>query len=54
MDQVEPLHPANAEAIAEFAEEAGAEVPRGALRCPPCFSRCLLACGTKIESRVEF
>jgi hypothetical protein len=28
------LHPANAEAIAEFAEETGAEVLRGALRYP--------------------
>jgi hypothetical protein len=28
------LHPANAEAIAEFAEEAGAEVLRGALSYP--------------------
>ena len=28
------LHPANAEAIAEFAEETGAEVPRGALSYP--------------------
>ena len=34
MDQPEPLHPANAEAIAEFAEETGAEVLRGALRYP--------------------
>jgi hypothetical protein len=29
MDNVEPLHPANAEAIVEFAEETGAEVVRG-------------------------
>jgi hypothetical protein len=28
------LHPTNAEAIAEFAEETGAEVLRGALRYP--------------------
>jgi hypothetical protein len=34
MDQPGPLHPANAEAIAEFAEETGAEVLRGALRYP--------------------
>jgi hypothetical protein len=34
MDQPEALHPANAEAIAEFAEEAGAEVLRGALHYP--------------------
>jgi hypothetical protein len=34
MDQPEPLHPANAEAIAEFAEETGAEVLRGDLRYP--------------------
>ena len=34
MDQVEPLHPANVEAIAEFAEETGAEVLCGALRYP--------------------
>jgi hypothetical protein len=32
MNQPKPLHPANAEAIAEFAEETGAEVLRGALR----------------------
>jgi hypothetical protein len=31
---VTDLHPANAEAIAEFAEETGAEVLRGALRYP--------------------
>ena len=31
---VDDLHPANAEAIAEFAEETGAEVLRGALRYP--------------------
>jgi hypothetical protein len=34
IDQPEPLHPANAEAIAEFAEETGAEVLRGALCYP--------------------
>ena len=34
MGQPEPLHPANAEAIAEFAEETGAEVLRGDLRYP--------------------
>lgn len=34
MNQPEPLHPANAEAIAEFANETGAEVLRGALRYP--------------------
>jgi hypothetical protein len=34
MDQVEPLHPANAEAIAEFTRETGAEVLGGALRYP--------------------
>ena len=31
---LEPVHPANAEAIAEFAEETGAEVLRGALHYP--------------------
>ena len=31
MEQPETLHPANAEAIAEFAEETGAELLRGAL-----------------------
>ena len=34
MEQPEPLHPANAEAIAEFAEETGAEVLRGTLLYP--------------------
>jgi hypothetical protein len=34
MNSIEPLHPANAEAIAEFAEETGAEVLRGTLRYP--------------------
>jgi hypothetical protein len=34
MDNPEPLHPANAESIAEIAEETGAEVLRGALRYP--------------------
>ncbi len=33
-ERLEPLHPANAEAIAEFAEETGAKVLRGALRYP--------------------
>ena len=34
MEQPEPLHPAHAKAIAEFAEETGAEVLRGVLRYP--------------------
>jgi hypothetical protein len=34
MDQPEPLHPANAEAIVAFAEETGAEVLRGTLHHP--------------------
>ena len=34
MEQPEPLHPANAEAIVQFAEETGAEVLRGDLRYP--------------------
>ena len=34
MEQPEPLYPANAQAIAEFAEKSGAEVLRGVLRYP--------------------
>ena len=34
MDEAEPSHPANAEAIAEVAKETGAEMLRGALRYP--------------------
>jgi hypothetical protein len=34
MDQAVPLHPANAKAIAGFAEETGAEVLCGAFRYP--------------------
>ena len=34
IDQPEPLYPANAQTIAEFAEETGTEVLWGALRYP--------------------
>jgi hypothetical protein len=34
MSEIEPLHPANVDAIAEFARETGAEVLRGDLHYP--------------------